>query len=158
MRDAQRGGENAPERANLRPHSETRFAHQGGGRRGRRASCLVCAGLTSRMELYDEAIGIPDLRVPAEVPFGRRRVINTEVVELSTTAVEILAAADVERETTEPAQRQRAIGLAVQPEGESGGVVEDDADHRVFVFDAESSFEAEDVDVPVAAAQYIRYR
>ena len=77
---------------------------------------------------------------------------------MSTTAVEILAAADVERETTEPAQRQRAIGLAVQPEGESGGVVEDDADHRVFVFDAESSFEAEDVDVPVAAAQYIRYR
>ena len=95
------------------------------------------------------------------------RTLNTEraarrpvvvVTDLASGEERLVTAADVERETTEPAQRQRAIGLAVQPEGESGGVVEDDADHRVFVFDAESSFEAEDVDVPVAAAQYIRYR
>jgi hypothetical protein len=64
-----------------------------------RGSRLVRSGLADGVESDDEAVGIRNLDITAEVPFSRRSVLNPECVE-------VRAPSD---------QRRRIVGRNVDP-------------------------------------------
>ena len=98
------------------------------------------------------AVGIGNFDIPAEVPFSRCGVTDSECVEVRAPSCEVVDYADAERDRTEAFKRICEFGGVVQAEGESVALRDDDTDDVVFFFEGEARLEAEHVGVPVAAA------
>jgi hypothetical protein len=110
------------------------------------------------VELDDEAVGIGNFDMPAEVALSGCSVLDPKCVEARAPVVEVVGSADAERDRAETAERACERGSVVQAEGESAWVDEDDTDNTVFFFEAEARFEVEHGGIPVAAAHDVRHR
>ena len=121
-------------------------------------SRFVGGGLADGVELDDEAVGIRNFDMPAEVPFSGCSVLDPECVEVRAPVVEVVDVADAECDRAEAVERACESRSVVQAEGESALVDEDDTDNSVFFLEGEARFEAEHGGVPVAAAHDVGYR